>query len=186
MARKDETQASAEFGRRQGDAQARATMNEGAETAQRQSERLQSIMGASTRALQGVTDTSRGDVDAMMQSSARLARGLQEMGWEVMHFTQESIRRGLRAANDMMECRSVEDYVGVQREFMRETVEELMNESAKLLNLSSRAAFDAVDPLNSRTAEREGDEDEGGEPADVTNLGRAPGRGARRESGRRT
>lgn len=99
----------------------------------RQTERLHNLMSASTRAYRDVADTSKEDVDAIMQSGARLAQGMQDVGWEMMNFTQESLRCSLRAANDLLECRSVEDLVAVQRDYVKESIDILLSESAKLL-----------------------------------------------------
>jgi hypothetical protein len=43
--------------------------------------------------------------------------------------------------------------VAVQRDFVKETVDVFLNESAKLLQLSSRVANDAVSPINERVGD---------------------------------
>ena len=102
------------------------------------------------QAYQDLTEYSKADVEALVQSSTRLARGLQEMGWEVSQFTQESVRLGLQLTNELLECRSVEDLVARQRDFIKESVDIVLSRSARLLSLSSRVANDAVTPINQR------------------------------------
>lgn len=115
-----------------------------------QAEQMRTVLSASTKAYQEVADYSKDDMEAMIQSGARLAKGFQEMSWEVMNFTQESLRASLRAANDLMECRSVEDFVAVQRNYLKESVDSFLSESAKLLQMTSAAADEAVNPINQR------------------------------------
>lgn len=121
-----------------------------ADLGRRQAESVRSLMGASARAYGDVGNLSRDDVDALVQSSARLAKGVQDMGWEMMQYTQQSLQMGLRVANDLMTCRSVEDMLDVQRNFVRQSVDTFLQESARLLEMSSNVATDAVNPLSDR------------------------------------
>lgn len=121
-----------------------------ADIGRQQAERAKTLMSASTKAYQDVAGSSKDDVEAIMQSGARLAQGMQEVGWEMVNFTNESLRCGLRAANDLMECRSVEDMVAVQRDYVKESVDIFLSESAKLLRMTSSTANEAVTPISQR------------------------------------
>lgn len=121
-----------------------------ARMAERGAEQMRSLAGASARAYRELTDFPRGDVDMLMQSSARLAKGVQDMSWEMMQFTQNSLRIGLKAANEMMTCRTVEDLVLWQRAYLKESVDTFLEESARLLEMSSNVTSDAVGPLSER------------------------------------
>lgn len=115
-----------------------------------QSDQLRSALTSSVSAYRDIAEFSRGDFDAVMQSNARLMRGMQEMGWEMANFTQESLRLGLRAANELMSCRTMDDMVKVQRDYTKQSVDAFLNESAKLLEMSSSAAGEAVNPIQQR------------------------------------
>ncbi|HIJ64028.1 MAG TPA: phasin family protein [Rhodospirillaceae bacterium] len=121
--------------------------------ARRQEEQGQTLLTASTQAYRELTDFSRADLDALLQSSARLAQGLQEVSWEISNLTQQSVRLGMQLASNLMECRTVEDMVGVQRDFVKETVDTLLAESARIFSMSSRVASDAVTPLGERASQ---------------------------------
>ncbi len=108
------------------------------------------LLALPTLAYQDLAEHSQADFGALVQSSARLARGIQEMGWEASQLTQESVRLGMQLANDLLECRSVEDLVNRQRDFLKESVEVVLSGSARLLTLSSRVANDAASPINQR------------------------------------
>ena len=128
-------------------------LSQATELGRRGSEQMRSLVSASARGWRDLGSFSRGDVDVMMQSSARLARGMQEVGWEMMQYTQNSLRLGLQAANEMMTCRSVEDMVQVQRGFFKDSMDTFLQESARLLELSSHVATDAINPLAERARE---------------------------------
>ncbi|HLN23777.1 MAG TPA: phasin family protein [Patescibacteria group bacterium] len=113
----------------------------------RQAEQAQALMVQPTEIYRELAQHSQADFDAMLQTGTRVARGLQEMSLEVSQFTQQSLRLGMRLANEMMECRSVEDMMAVQRDFMKESLDSFLTESTRLLTLSSRLANDAVAPV---------------------------------------
>ncbi|MDA8232250.1 MAG: phasin family protein [Magnetospirillum sp.] len=112
------------------------------------------LIGASARAYRGMADISRGDVDVFMQTGARLAKGFQDVSWEMMQFTQNSLRMGLQAANDMMSCRSLEDVIEVQRNFLKNSVDSLLQESARLFEISTHVAGEATSPMAERFQSR--------------------------------
>ncbi len=117
----------------------------------RQAEQMRSMMAATGARVYGdMREVSRGDVDVLMQTSARLAKGMQDMSWEMMSFTQHSLQLGLKTANDLMTCRTVEDMMAVQSNFMRQSVDTLLQESARLLEMSGSMASEAVHPIQNR------------------------------------
>lgn len=115
-----------------------------------QADQMRSLLGASARAYGDAGNLSSDDVDALVQTSARLAKGVQDMSLEVMQYTQQSLQMSMRVANDLMTCRTVEDMLNIQRDFMRQSVDTFLHESARLLEMSSNVATEAVNPLNDR------------------------------------
>lgn len=156
----ESARAASEEGRRTTEAAADASRNIaqfGREQAQRTAEAAEqsvreaaNVLGASAKSYGEIAEQSRGSVEAVMHSSARIARGLQEMGWEVARFSQDSMRTGLRIASDMMHCRSLEDVVEVQTHFVRETMDRALDQQARLLRLSRAAAEEAEQAISTR------------------------------------
>jgi phasin family protein len=132
-------------------------MQQASELGRRGSEQMRSLVGASARAYRDITDFSRGDVDTLMQTSAKLARGIQDVSWEVMQFTQASMRMSMQCANEMLTCRSVEDVVEVQRNFLKDSVDTILQEGARLLEISGHVATDAVSPITERIQQSQGE-----------------------------
>lgn len=156
-------QAAGEEGKRTADAAAEATRNVAqfsrdqaqrtADAAQQSVHQAASVLGASAKSYGELAELSRGDAEAVMQSSARIARGLQEMGWEVARFSQDTLRCGLRTASDMMHCRSLEDMVEAQSSFVRETMDRALDQQARMLRLSRAAAEEAERAISARVKE---------------------------------
>lgn len=121
-----------------------------ADIGRNQADQVRSLMGASARAYGDAGNLSSEDVDALVQTSTRLAKGVQDMGLEVMQYTQQSLQMSMRVANDLMTCRTVEDMLNIQRNFMRQSVDTFLHESARLLEMSSNVATEAVNPLSER------------------------------------
>jgi hypothetical protein len=120
------------------------------EASRRQSEQMRSLLGTGTRLYSDMGEVSRGDVDNLLETGARIAKGAQEVGWEMVHYTQQSLQASLRAANQMMTCRTVEDMLNVQRNFVRESMDSFMQESVKLLELSTGGATEAAQSMQQR------------------------------------
>lgn len=116
-------------------------MGQGAEFGRLQQNQMQALFGAS----RGLAES--GNMDAVMQSRARFAKGMQDLSWEMMQFTQQSLRLSLKTANDMMSCRSVENMLEIQRDYLRESVDTFLEESAKMLEMGTNVATEAVEPI---------------------------------------
>lgn len=125
-------------------------LEQATELGRRQSEQARSLLGAETRLYSDMGDISQGDVESLIETSARLAKGAQDVSWEMLHYTQQSLQLGMRCANELMTCRTVEDMLKVQRNFARQSVDSLLQESVRLLELSTGAAQDAAAPLQHR------------------------------------
>lgn len=118
-----------------------SVISKAAEFGQRQQDQMRAMFSSSN----GLADGA--NMDAVMQSSARLAKGMQDLSWEMMQYTQQSLRLSLKTANEMMTCRSVENMLEIQRDYMRESVDSFLEESAKMLELSTSVASQAVEPV---------------------------------------
>lgn len=119
-------------------------MDETADLGRRQAEQARTLLGAGTRLYSDVGQVSRGDMENMIETGARLAKGAQDVSWEVMHYTQQSLQAGMRCANELMTCRTVEDMLQVQRNFVRQSVDSMLQESVRLLELSTGTVQSAV------------------------------------------
>lgn len=152
-AKKDDKDAIAAAASEQAEAGGRM-MEQGLEEAtdltQRQSEQVRSLLGAGTRLYNDMGEIAPADVESLIETGARLAKGAQDVSWEMVHYTQQSLQLGMRCANELMTCRTVEDMLKVQRNFARQSVDSLLQESVKLLELSTGTVQDVAPSLQQR------------------------------------
>ncbi|MBC7952008.1 MAG: phasin family protein [Rhodospirillaceae bacterium] len=127
-----------------------AGMSQASDVSHRQTEQVRALMGSGTRLYADPGEVSRDDVDTVMQTSARLAKGVQSMSWEVMNYTQQSLQLSLQTANDLMTCRTIEDMLNIHRNFMRQSVNTFLQESARLLEMSSGVTDEVTAPIQQR------------------------------------
>ncbi|HTH17674.1 MAG TPA: phasin family protein [Magnetospirillum sp.] len=130
-------------------------LNQAAEVARRQAEQARSLLGQGTRLYSDMGELSREDIGGLIESSARLAKGAQDVSWEMLSYTQQSLQMGLKAANEMMTCRTVEDMLNVHRNFMRQSMDSFLQESVKLMEISAGTAGTAAQPVMQRFGTRQ-------------------------------
>ncbi len=109
-------------------------------------EQLRRSLSGTDRVLGQVAGSMDDEMTVMMQSSARVAQGMQEMTLHMVQYAQEQMRKNLQLASDMMECRSVEDMLAAQRSYMRDSMDGLLNEGGAMLRLSSDLARQSLPP----------------------------------------
>ena len=126
-----------------------------AELSRRQAEQARTLLGAGTRLYSDMGDVGRDDMESLIETGARLAKGAQDVSWEMMHYTQQSLQMGMRCANELMTCRTVEDMLKVHRNFVRQSMDSLLQESVRLLELSTGSAQSAADQIQQRMETRQ-------------------------------
>jgi len=72
-----------------------------------------------------------------------LTRGLQELSRELVTTVQEQIQRNLYVLRDLSRCRSVQEFVSVQSELLRDNVQHTFEGTRRLAEVSTRIAEEA-------------------------------------------
>lgn len=114
------------------------------------SQQVRAFLDASTRAARDFGDLSGGDGGFFMQNGTRLAKGMQDISWLWVQYTQNSLNMGLLAASRMMGCRTIEELLELQRDFLKDSVDGFLRESARLLEMTSNIAGDTINPIAER------------------------------------
>lgn len=135
--------------------QAGQAMDQASEVARRQAEQARTLLGQGTKLYADMGDLSRDDIGGLIETSARLAKGAQDVGWEMLNYTQQSLQMGMKAANEMMTCRTVEDMLDVQRNFVRQSVDSFLQESVRLMEISAGTTGQATAPMMQRFGGRQ-------------------------------
>lgn len=99
-----------------------------------------------------VSRLSKDNLEACVQSSEVVAKGVEAFGEEVASFSRDALEAGMQTAQSMATAKSLREVIDLQSEYSRKSLESLMAETAKLAGLSIAMTSDAFAPLQSRVA----------------------------------
>ena len=105
----------------------------------------------------GLTEEAAHNLRAVAQSSTALARGLQEVSREVVTRSQQRLQRNLDGLQALARCRSMTDFVEVQSSLLRDNMEQSVENSRRLAELTIQMADEATKTVTVRaekTAQR--------------------------------
>jgi hypothetical protein len=100
-----------------------------------------------------IADLGPGDLAAVVQANAAMAKGLEAIGQEVVGYAQYSLKSAVGAARAMIGARSLVDVIALNRDFTQTTLESFLAKSARLSEIGIRTASEAFAPLGERLVE---------------------------------
>ena len=80
----------------------------------------------------------------MSQASSVLARGFQEVSHEVLGLVQDRMTKNMDGLNRLLGCRSVQDFVAVQSELVRDNLQQVIDTNKRVAEVSVRIADEAA------------------------------------------
>ena len=89
-------------------------------------------------------------VDAYVASSTVLTKGIESLSKELMGFTQTTVEANVAATKALFTAKSVQEFIDLQSDYSRSSLDALVSESAKLTELSVTLANDAMEPIQLR------------------------------------
>ena len=92
------------------------------------------------------------DMQAIATCSSIAAGGMGEMRHAWMDWLSRSLRVGARASEQLLRCTTIEQLADIQRNFLKESLDSLLEGSAQMLRISSRITEDAARPIEDRVA----------------------------------
>jgi hypothetical protein len=107
--------------------------------------------------LQGLTEEAAHNLRAVAQSSTALAHGLQEVSREVVTRSQQRLQRNLDGLQALARCRSMTDFVEVQSSLLRDNLEQTVENSRRLAELTLQMTDEATKTVTvqaEKTAQR--------------------------------
>jgi hypothetical protein len=81
---------------------------------------------------------------AVTQSGTALARGLQDVSREVFELSQKRLQSNLDGLNQLARCRTVADLVAAQSSLMRENLEQTLDNSRRIAELTIQVTNEAT------------------------------------------
>jgi len=120
-----------------------AGLNTATQTFQRATDQFTKVLGFSGPQAEEVARRSSENVQAVTQASTVLTRGAQEVSQEVFGLVQDRLQKNLDAVNRLVGTRSVQDFVAVQSDLVRDTLQEVIETNKRIAEVSLRIANEA-------------------------------------------
>jgi hypothetical protein len=103
---------------------------------------------------QQATQQSARNVEVILHSNALIADGVQTIAREWMTFVQNRAERNMERFEALTNCRSVHDYIAVQTDLVRDSIEDLLQTTKRVAEASTRMVDEAVHTSDSTLAPR--------------------------------
>jgi phasin family protein len=101
------------------------------------------VLGFSGPQAREVAQRSSENIRAVSQASTVLARGAQEVSREFLEVVQDRLTKSLEAANRMVDCRSVPDFMAVQSDVARDNLQQVIDTNRRVAEVSLRTSNEA-------------------------------------------
>ena len=133
---------------RRGAETARDTVQSGVTMAsqsfQRLNDQFTQALGFSGPQAEELSRRSSQNLQAVSQASSVLMKGAQEVSHEVLGLVQARVQKNIDGLNRLAGTRSVQDYVAVQSDLMRDGLQEVIDTNKRIAELSVRVADEAA------------------------------------------
>ncbi len=133
---------------RRGAETARDNLQSGLNTAtqsfQRVTDQFTQVLGFNGPQAEELTRRSSQNLQSVSQASTVLARGAQEVSREVFGLVQDRVQKNIDAVNRIAGVRSVQDFVAVQSDLVRDGLQQVIDTNKRIAEVSLRTADEAA------------------------------------------
>ena len=119
-------------------------LNTASETFQRVTDQFTKVLGFNGPQSEELARRSSQNLQAVSQASTVLARGAQEVSREVIQLVQDRLQKNVEAVSRLTGTRSVQDFVAVQSDLVRDTLQQVIDTNKRIAELSVRIADEAA------------------------------------------
>ena len=119
-------------------------LNTATETFQRMSDQFTKALGFNGPQAEELTRRSSQNLQAVSQASTVLMKNAQEVSHEVIQLVQDRVQKSIEAVSRLAGTRSVQDFVAVQSDLMRDGLQQVIDTNKRIAELSVRAADEAA------------------------------------------
>src|SRR5215207_8162392 len=121
-----------------------AGLNTATETFQRVSDQFTKVLGFNGPQSEELARRSSQNIEAFTQASTVLVRGAQEVTREVFGLVQDRLQKNVEGLNRLAGTRSVQDFIAIQSDLARDTLQEVIDTNKRIAEVSLRIADEAA------------------------------------------
>jgi phasin family protein len=119
-------------------------LNTATQTFQRINDQFTQALGFNGPQAEEAARRSSQNLQAVSQASSILARGAQEVSQEVFGLVQDRVQKNIEAVSRIAGTRSVQDFVAVQSDLVRDGLQQVIDTNKRIAELSVRVADEAA------------------------------------------
>jgi hypothetical protein len=114
------------------------------EIARRSTDQAMRLFSLPNGDAQGLAEQASENLRAVAQSGTVLARGVQDVSRECLELSQKRWQKNLDGVNALARCRSMTDFVALQSTLLRDNLEQTLDNSRRIAELTVRVADEAA------------------------------------------
>ena len=118
-------------------------LNTASESFRRVADQFTNVLGFNGPEAEELARRSSQNIQAVTEAGSVLARGAQEVSQEVFGLVQDRLQKNLDAVNRLVGTRSVQDFVAVQSDLARDTLQQVIETNRRIAEVSLRIADEA-------------------------------------------
>jgi phasin family protein len=122
---------------------ARAGLNAASENAQRFTTEATQFFFLSGKEGEEMARRSAQSIEAVTQASTVMTRSLQDLSRELITLAEEHLRRNVDALGAMSRCRSIQELIALQSEFLRDNLQHTLESTRRVAEVSTRMSNEA-------------------------------------------
>jgi phasin family protein len=121
-----------------------AGLNTATQTFQRMTDQFNQVLGFNGPQAEQLARRASQNLQAVSQANTVLARGFQEASHEWISLAQERVTKNMDGLNRLVGTRSVQDFVAVQSDLVRDSLWRIVDTNKRIAELSLRIAEEAA------------------------------------------
>jgi phasin family protein len=120
------------------------SLSTASELARLSTDRAMQLFSPRTADTQSLAEESSRNLQAVAQAGTVLARGVQDVSREWFELSQKRLQMNLDGLRSLAQCRSVQDFMAVQTSLIRDNLEQTLDNSRRMAELTQQLADEAT------------------------------------------